>query len=108
MRPGMCMHASNCLLFLRGVIRRGSYGGVRRRRGGGPEHHLCDVLRLLRDPSRVVRAHALHVFEDAARMQSAAERSYDLEAGEERLGGEAGGALPGHRGEVRSAKRSQS
>jgi hypothetical protein len=50
------------------------------------EGHVGDVLRLLRDRSRGVRAHALHVFEDAARMQSAADLSYHLEAGEERIG----------------------
>ena len=50
------------------------------------EGHVGDVLRMLRDPSRGVRAHALHVFEDAARMQSAADLSYCLEAGEERIG----------------------
>jgi hypothetical protein len=50
------------------------------------EGHVSDVLRMLRDPSRVVRAHALHVFEDATRMQSTADLSYYLEAGEERIG----------------------
>ena len=49
------------------------------------EGHVSDVLRMLKDPSRVVRAHALHVFEDAARMQLAADLSYYLEAGEERI-----------------------
>ena len=50
------------------------------------ESHVSDVLRLLKDPSRVVRAHALHVFDDAARMQLATDLSYYLEAGEERIG----------------------
>ena len=50
------------------------------------EGHVGDVLRLLRDRSRGVRAQALHVFEDATRMQSAADLSYHLEAGEERIG----------------------
>ena len=50
------------------------------------EQHVSDVLRLLRDPNRVVRAHALHVFEDAARMQGISELSYYLEPGEERIG----------------------
>jgi len=49
------------------------------------EGHVCDVLRMLRDPSRAVRAHALHVFEDAARMQLVADLSYYLEAGDERI-----------------------
>ena len=46
------------------------------------EQHVSEVMRLLKDPSRVVRAHALHVFEDAARMQSAFDLSYSLEPGE--------------------------
>jgi hypothetical protein len=50
------------------------------------EQHVGLVFRLLRDPSHVVRAHALHVFEDAARMQSAEDLRYYLEAGEEKIG----------------------
>jgi hypothetical protein len=50
------------------------------------EQHVGLVFRLLRDPSHVVRAHALHVLEDAARMQSAEELHYYLEAGEEKIG----------------------
>lgn len=50
------------------------------------EDHVGDVLRLLRDRSRGVRAQALHVLEDAARMQRAQDLSYYLEAGEERIG----------------------
>lgn len=50
------------------------------------EQHVGIVFRSLRDRSHVVRAHALHVFEDAAHMQSAADLSYHLEAGEERIG----------------------
>lgn len=50
------------------------------------EQHVGVVLRLLRDRSHVVRAHALHVFEDAARMQSTADLRCYLEAGEERIG----------------------
>ena len=50
------------------------------------EGHVGDVLRLLRDRSRGVRAQALHVFEDAARMQSAADLRYHLEPGEGRIG----------------------
>ena len=50
------------------------------------EQHAGVVLRMLRDRSRVVRANALHVFEDASRMQSASDLSYQLAPGEERLG----------------------
>jgi hypothetical protein len=50
------------------------------------EGHVSDVMRMLRDPSRDVRAHALHVLEDAARMQHAEELRFYLEAGEERIG----------------------
>lgn len=50
------------------------------------EQHVGVVFRLLRDPSHVVRAHALHVFEDAARMQSAEELHYYLGPGEEKIG----------------------
>ncbi len=49
------------------------------------EEHVADVLRATRDRSRGVRAHALHVFEDAARMQHAAEFGYDLQEAEARL-----------------------
>jgi len=50
------------------------------------EDHVSDVMRLLKDPSREVRRNALHVFEDAARMQSARDLSYSLEPGEEKIG----------------------
>jgi hypothetical protein len=50
------------------------------------EENVSVVLRLLRDPNHVVRAHALHVFEDAARMQATEDLQYYLEAGEERIG----------------------
>ena len=50
------------------------------------EQHVSDVLRLLGDRNKVVRAHALHVFEDAARMQATEDLSYYLVAGEERIG----------------------
>ena len=50
------------------------------------EQQVGVVLLSLRDRSRSVRAHALHVFEDATRMQSAADLRYHLEAGEERIG----------------------
>ena len=50
------------------------------------EQHVGVVLQLLRDPSHIVRAHALHVFEDAARMQSAEDLRFYVEVGEERIG----------------------
>jgi hypothetical protein len=50
------------------------------------EQHVSVVLQALRDRSRVVRGHALHVFEDAARMQSSGDLRYYLETGEERIG----------------------
>jgi hypothetical protein len=51
------------------------------------EQHVGIVFRSLRDPSHIVRAHALHVFEDAARMMLAEDlRCYHLEAGEEKIG----------------------
>ena len=50
------------------------------------EQYVGVVLRLSRDRSHVVRAHALHVFEDAARMQSAGDLRYYLDAGGERIG----------------------
>ena len=46
------------------------------------EDHVGDVLQMLRDPSRVVRAHALHVFDDAARMQLVEDLKLQLEPGE--------------------------
>lgn len=49
------------------------------------EQHVKEVIRSLKDSSRVVRAHALHVFEDAARMQSAADLRDSLEPGETML-----------------------
>jgi hypothetical protein len=50
------------------------------------EAHVGEVLRLLRDPSRAVRAQALHVFEDATRMCETADLDYYKEDGEERIG----------------------
>jgi hypothetical protein len=50
------------------------------------EQKVDVVLRLLRDRSQVVRAHALHVIEDAARMQVAEDLGYHREAGEETIG----------------------
>jgi len=47
------------------------------------EGHVSDVLRALRDRDRGVRAHALHVFEDAARMRHAEEAEYDIREAEE-------------------------
>jgi len=63
-------------------------------RGLCPCHGARDVLeqkvdvlmRSLRDPSRVVRRMALHVFDDAAIMQSKEELKYYLEPGEEKIG----------------------
>jgi hypothetical protein len=49
------------------------------------EQHISEVLHSLKDGSRVVRAHALHVFDDAARMQSRDDLRYSLEAGEKKL-----------------------
>lgn len=44
------------------------------------------VIRSLRDPSRDVRRNALHVFEEAAVMQSRDVLKYYLEPGEEKIG----------------------
>jgi hypothetical protein len=49
------------------------------------EQHVSEVLHSLKVGSRVVRAHALHVFDDAARMQSADDLRYSLEPGEKKL-----------------------
>lgn len=49
------------------------------------EQNVAVLLRRLRDPSDIVRAHALHVFEDAVRMQSASDIKYFVEPGEERI-----------------------
>ena len=50
------------------------------------EQHVGVLNRLLKDPSDVVRRHALHVFEDAARMQSRGDLEYCVEAGEKKIG----------------------
>ena len=53
------------------------------------ESHVGEVLRALRDPSRAVRAEALHVFQDAAKMRTESDLSYyeaDEEDGRGRLG----------------------
>lgn len=47
------------------------------------EQNVIVVFRHLRDPSRIVRAQALHVFEDAARMQLVDDLKLQLEPGEE-------------------------
>ncbi|HEX8500364.1 MAG TPA: hypothetical protein VF659_07235 [Pyrinomonadaceae bacterium] len=49
------------------------------------ESHVGEVLGAFKDPSRGVRAHALHVFDDAARMRHAEEREYYVQAAEEVL-----------------------
>ena len=49
------------------------------------EHHVGDVLGAFRDSSRDVRAQALHVFEDAARMRHADELEYYVQAAEEKV-----------------------
>ena len=50
------------------------------------EQNIRIVLRHLKNPNRLVRADALHVFEDAARMQIAEELKYYVEAGETKIG----------------------
>ena len=50
------------------------------------EQNVQVVLRHLRDGSRVVKAQALHVIEDAARMQLAEDLKLQLEPGEELIG----------------------
>ena len=52
------------------------------------EQKVDVLMRALRDPSRVVRLMALHVFDDAAVMQSKEELKYYLEPGEEKIGEE--------------------
>ena len=49
------------------------------------EGHVRDVLRATRDCDRSVRAHALHVFEDAARMRHAEEIEYYIQEAEGRV-----------------------
>lgn len=49
------------------------------------EQHLHLLSRLMKDKSPAVRAHALHVFEDAARMQNLEEAEYRFQSVEERL-----------------------
>lgn len=50
------------------------------------EQHINLVTRGLRDPSHIVRRNALHVFEDAVRMQLAEDLQYYIEDGEEKIG----------------------
>lgn len=53
------------------------------------ESHVGEVMRAMRDPSRFVRAGALHVFDDAAKMQREADLGYyqaDEEDGKARIG----------------------
>jgi len=50
------------------------------------EQKVDVLIRSLRDPSRAVRRMALHVFADAAIMQSKEELKYYLESGEENIG----------------------
>ena|SRR5689334_17589045 len=50
------------------------------------EQHVDVVIRHLADPSRAVRKNALHVFEDAVRMQSREDLQYYVEDGEEKIG----------------------
>lgn len=49
--------------------------------------HVGEVLRALKDRSRDVRAGALHVLSDAARMQHVSEIDYDTQEAEELLRG---------------------
>lgn len=49
------------------------------------EQHVSEVLRSLKHGSRAVRADALHVYDDAARMQAADDLRYALEPGEKKL-----------------------
>jgi hypothetical protein len=50
------------------------------------EQNVSVVFRRLRDRSRVVRAHALHVIEDAARMQVMDDLQYYIAPGENKIG----------------------
>ncbi len=53
----------------------------------GFEGHVTEVMRALKDRSRGVRAQALHVLQDAARMQHVSEIDYYIEEAEARLRG---------------------
>ena len=52
----------------------------------GFELHVGEVLRAMRDPSRAVRAEALHVFQDAAKMHGEVELAYCEEDLKGRIG----------------------
>ena len=77
------------------------------------EAHVGDVLRMLRDPSQKVRAHAQHVFDDAARMQLAEDLKLLLEPGDELTGEKRSQHLPSiierfvasRNGRIRESKR---
>jgi hypothetical protein len=65
------------------------------------EGHVVEVLRALKDRSRGVRAEALHVLGDAARMQHAAEAEHYFREAEEHLRGERASRFrPGESGAV--------
>ena len=77
------------------------------------ERHVGIVLRAMRDADRGMRAHALHVFEDAARMQFAEEADYRRQEAEEaarrkrasRFRPEEGGAEARRRREISRRRR---
>lgn len=50
------------------------------------EQHVNLVIRRLRDPSRIVRLNALHVLEDAVRMQATGDFQYYMANGQEKIG----------------------
>lgn len=50
------------------------------------EEHVGQLMRGIRDPSRIVRKNALHVFDDAMRLQLAEELHYYVADGEEKIG----------------------
>lgn len=69
------------------------------------ERNVSVVLHALRDRSRSVRAHALHVFDDAARMQHVAESVYESGDTEERAHAGRAGRARGRGGRRRSGPR---
>jgi hypothetical protein len=50
------------------------------------EQNVSVVMRLLKHPNQLVRAHAMHILGDAAVMQTKEELHYYLEPGEEKIG----------------------
>ena len=50
------------------------------------EENVGTLLRMLRDPNHLVRRRALHVFDDAGRMQSTAEADYYLATKDKHIG----------------------